>query len=130
MRKLLLLCAVLFVCGWAEARHKVYCRLVEGSSPFGRKVSVSIDFGQKQGWNNSLVDEQGKTLRFNSMIDAMNYMSELGREFEQAYVVTGNRDSTVYSVTHWILSKYVEQQSEIEDGIRTRDGFRNSGGRR
>lgn len=35
-----------------------------------------------------MVDETGKNIVFNSMVDAMNFMGKLGWEFEQAYVVT------------------------------------------
>ena len=36
-------------------------------------------------------EETGELIRFNSMIDALNYMTEKGWEFVQAYVITDGR---------------------------------------
>ena len=79
-----------------------YCELV-GTQKFlnPNKVNVSIDYGQSKGWfeDTRIRNEQGKVETFNSMVDALNYMGDMGWEFVQAYVVTlGN--SNVY---HWLL---------------------------
>ena len=50
------------------------------------------------------VDENGKVKTFNSMVDALNFMSEKGWEFVQAYVTVEEKDST----THWLLKKKAE----------------------
>ena len=61
-----------------------------------------------------MVDENGQALEFNSMVDAMNYMGELGWKFVQAYVVTiGN--SNVY---HWLLQKELSPEEAINAGIK------------
>lgn len=87
---------------------------------FSEKVTVSVDLGQSVSmWKRNdrkIVDENGKDIVFNTMIDAMNYMGERGWKFEQAYVVTeGNQN-----VYHWLLYKDLLPGQEITEGIRTR----------
>lgn len=98
----------------ANEKHTVYCELV-GTLKLNAKVKVAIDYGQNARWgNNTMVDENGKALEFNSMVDAMNYMGELGWKFVQAYVVSvGN--SNVY---HWLLQKELSPEEAINAGIK------------
>jgi prophage tail gpP-like protein len=75
------------------------------------KVTISIDFGQETSFwqqhaQKQLVDAQGREMKFNSMVDAMNYMGSLGWEFEQAYVVTVGQQN----VYHWLMSKLVDEE--------------------
>jgi len=95
-----------------EAQNYVYCQLVGTSNLLGTKVTVEIDFGQKKKLFEStrLKGKDGKPIKFNSMIDALNYMGNQGWEFEQAYAIyTGN--SNVY---HYLLKKPVTK-SELEE---------------
>jgi len=92
---------------------EIYCEIVGTSTLLG-KVIVEIDMGESKGFlslNTSyLVDENGKAIKFNSMVDAMNYMGENGWEFAQAYVVSL---STSY-VYHWLLTQTVEKGEDGE----------------
>ncbi len=68
------------------------------------KVKIDIDYGQEVSfWNQDrrLRDENGKSVKFNSMVDALNYMGTLGWEFVQAYVVTVGQQN----VYHWLLKR-------------------------
>ena len=71
------------------------------------KVTVMIDFGQstKLFGNNkkqfSILDKNNKKVEFNSMIDALNFMTKNGYKFEQAYVVTVGNSNTY----HYLMSK-------------------------
>lgn len=89
---------------------KIYCELLGTQALLSKKVTVSVDFGQRSKLfsNDTLVDENGKAIVFNSMVDAMNYMGSLGWEFEQAYIVTIGSGSSATNVYHWLLSKYVD----------------------
>lgn len=88
---------------------------------FSNKVTVTVDFGQdvsfwKQGRDNKIVDENGKDIVFNSMVDAMNFMGEKGWSFVQAYVVThGNQN-----VYHWLLTKKITEDEEIMEGLKVK----------
>jgi hypothetical protein len=72
-----------------DARY-IYCTIVGTTKMMSNKVTVEIDFGQaKSYWSRDrLKDETGNPIVFNSMVDALNYMSEKGWEFVQAYTVT------------------------------------------
>ena len=76
--------------------------------------------GQNPYEQNSLVDENGKNITFNSMIDALNYMGKLGWDFEQAYVVTES-NTNVY---HWLLSKVINTPNSAKDGITTKHDYK------
>ena len=78
MRKALLFLAIV-VCGTAfaqQAQSKVYCEIVGTSKMFSKKLTIEVDFGQESTLfsRETLVDENGKPIVFNSMVDAMNYM--------------------------------------------------------
>ncbi len=115
MKKIILILALVFS-GFisANAQSKIYCELLGTQQFLSKKVTISIDFGQqtKLFSDNRMVDENGNVIVFNSMIDAMNYMGNLGWEFEQAYVVTVGSGSTSSLVYHWLLSKYVGEDGD------------------
>ena len=71
--------------------------------------------GNKDG----VVDESGRLIKFNSMVDALNYMGERGWVFEQAYTVTAGNEN----VYHWLLSKEVSNYDEVKEGILQRADF-------
>lgn len=114
----------------AKKSFKVYCEIISynGSGLFSNKTTVEIDFGQQARFfsnDRRLVDESGRDIIFNSMLDAMNYMAERGWEFEQAYIVQSVSDGTSSTpFHHWILSKEVHEKSEITEGLMTRSMLR------
>ena len=98
----------------ANAQGKIYCELVGTQRLLSTKVTVEVDFGQQSKFfsDNRLVDEKGQVVVFNSMVDAMNHMGELGWEFEQAYVVSSGSGTSSSNVYHWLLSKYVGEEGD------------------
>ena len=112
MKKLLLLATFVVAAVSADAQvHKMYCSLVGTAKPFSTKVTVQVDFGEDMGRgflkDNRLKGEDGKPIVFNSMIDALNYMGQMGWVFEQAYVVS-NAQQQVYT---YIMSKDAEDET-------------------
>ena len=111
--------------GFNPAAKRVYAQLSCEEQLFSTKVKVSIDFGQSTSWlfsmsESRLVDKNGKEIKFNSMIDALNYLTQFGWRFAQAYVVPrGSRDE-VGGTTYWILYKDVDDYSQISEGFTTR----------
>lgn len=81
-----------------------YCEIVGTSNFFRTSVTIEIDYGQSKDYfeDNRLKDEQtGKVSKFNSMVDALNFMSTKGWIFENAYSVTyGNQN-----VYHYLLRR-------------------------
>ncbi|MBR5926858.1 MAG: hypothetical protein IKZ79_00220 [Spirochaetia bacterium] len=104
--------------------YKVYCEIVSSSRGiFSDKTSIDLDFGQYASWwstDRKLVDDNGNTIIFNSVLDAVNYMARRGWTFEQMYVVQsftkGDSSTPAY---HWILSKEVSGPEQIMEGLRT-----------
>lgn len=121
MKKLLLLSTVFFLLvlvgkaqelnGKPEKKY-VYCELVGTGNLIGTKVTVQVDFGNKTKWNQDtrIKGEDGKPIKFTSMVDAMNYMGKEGWEFVQAYTIT-HGSSSVY---HWLLKRTIESYDELE----------------
>ncbi len=107
----------------AQEKKYVYCELVGSSKMLSTKVTVEVDFGQATKlWSNKrLLDENKKPIKFNSMVDAMNWMGNQGWEFAQAYVVShGNQQ-----VYHWLLKKDVsklsaEEKNDIIEGFKNK----------
>lgn len=115
--------------GFNPAAKRVYAQLSCEGQLFSTKVKVSIDFGQSTSWLTSmsesrLVDRNGKEIKFNSMIDALNYLTQFGWRFAQAYVVpngSGGRDNvSIGGTTYWILYKDVDDYSQITEGFTTK----------
>ena len=115
--KKVILCIILFVCFSGLKSQTVndipikdidvdYVQIVGTSKLLSTKLNIEIDFGQKTKFFSSgnetfLKDVDGKLIDFNSMIDALNFMSKNGFDFVNAYVITiGNQ-----SVYHYILKK-------------------------
>ena len=67
------------------------------------------------------MDENGNSIHFNSVLDAVNYMAARGWIFEQMYVVQtfvkGDSETPAY---HWIMSKDVSEPAQITEGLQTR----------
>ena len=76
----MLVCCSVFAQSGAEGNqgkpYEVYCELVGTTSGiFTNKTTVEVDFGQFASFfsnDRQLVDEQGRTITFNSMLDAAN----------------------------------------------------------
>lgn len=59
-----------------------------------------------------------------SMVDALNYMSQFGWRFEQAYVVTENSSVSKQNAYHYLLNKELGGDTEMDSGIYTRRDFK------
>jgi hypothetical protein len=90
-----------------------YIEIVGNPVAFSTKLEIQIDFGQRNKlFNNKdthVKDANGDIIKFNSMIDALNFMSENGYEFVNAYVVTNtSQGSTTYNIYHYVLKRSKE----------------------
>ncbi|MCQ2166922.1 MAG: hypothetical protein MJY49_05805 [Bacteroidales bacterium] len=114
MKKFLILLTVFILSTFsANAQTKVFCELI-GKLTMSGKVTVRVDFGQKTNFfaDNRLVDENGRAIVFNSMIDAVNHMSAMGWEFEQAYGVALGSQQIGSEVYHYVLSKKIGTEGD------------------
>lgn len=89
-----------------------YVQIIGTSKMLSNKLIIKLDFGQSSkflgsGKETFITDENGKSMEFNSMIDALNYLSKYGFEFVQAYGFMAN-DQNVH---HYLLRKKVSLNS-------------------
>ncbi len=122
-----LLLAMVGAFAQSQDENRVYCELVGSPGLFSSKVKVTIDFGQETSfWKGSkdqqLVDADGNDIKFNSMVDAMNFMGKNGWKFVQAYTIGDGENGYVY---RWLLYKDVKDDSEVLEGFMTKEQFKN-----
>jgi hypothetical protein len=101
---------------------KVYCEIISYyTSIFTNKLTVEIDFGQQSNYFKSdreIVNEKGEAIKFNSIIDALNFMAERGWVLvEEYYDMRFNENSD--RKQHWVLCKTVTDKSQVTEGFRT-----------
>lgn len=115
MKKLLFFAALCCISKLAVAQEKTqelsktiakeeYCMVLASSKLLSTKVNIAVDFGQEWSfWKDkrSLKDDSGKKLEFDSVIDALNYMSSQGWEFVNAYALT----TSGQNVLHYVMKR-------------------------
>jgi hypothetical protein len=102
MKKIALIIITLFTASslFAQAdtsRIEQYCQVIVTPKLLSNKVTVDIDFGEEKSFwrDNRLKTYEGKLKKFNTVIDAMNFMAKDGWKFINAYPVNyGN--TTIY----------------------------------
>jgi hypothetical protein len=74
-----------------------YCQIMATSRLFSNKVTIDIDFGEEKSfWADTRMKTfDGKLKKFNTIIDALNFMGKEGWIFINAYPVH-NGNSEVY----------------------------------
>lgn len=122
--KVLFVLCLLFSVGNVSAQRRYYCEVKGIEKELSAGLKIIFDFGTKASYNIwgdlssqlKFVDDKGEEIKFNSMVDAANYMVERGWKFQQAYssVYSGN------SIIHWIFFKDAENMEEAKEGIMTK----------
>ncbi len=129
MKKLLLLlaftvCTTLNLFGQTveenDSTQEIYCMIVGTGQFMSNKVSIDIDFGQKTSiWSvreTKMVDEDGKKIKFNSMIDACNYLASKGWTLVNAYPASSNLGNCY----HFVFKKRVKIGDTNQSDFKTR----------
>lgn len=97
-----------------EGKHVTYVELLGYESMLSTKVKVMVDMGQNQNKTNyKLRDENDKPIKFNSMVDALNYMTKRGWEYVNSFPVTHSNQN----VYHYLLKKYIAKDEEMQEGL-------------
>ena len=84
--------------------HVKYCEIVGTNvSLLGKRLVINLDYGQKFKWGTTqrIKDVTGRNKKFNSMVDALNFMIANGWEYVNSYTVTTGK-SPVY---HYLLRR-------------------------
>lgn len=111
MKKVLLLLLLIPFFGVAQISDTStvdqYCELIATSRLLSRKVNIDVDYGQERKLfkDYRLKDESGKLKKFNSTVDALNYMGQQGWKLVNAYQLTEGAGATVNSVSHYLFRK-------------------------
>lgn len=81
-----------------------YCEVVATGRLFSSKVTIDIDYGEERSiWkDNRLKDDNGKLKKFNSVIDAINYLGKDGWKLVNAFPVSSGNGPMVY---HYVFKK-------------------------
>jgi hypothetical protein len=108
---------------------RYYCEIKGIEKELTSGLKIVFDFGESQVYSiwgglknkQKLVDENGYEINFNSMVDAANYMSDKGWNFQQAYtsLYSGN------AIHHWIFYKEADTKEEAVEGIMTKETYKN-----
>jgi hypothetical protein len=130
MKKIILILAIIFMAIGAKAqstiqsedgKYPVYCDLKAYNFWGVGKVKVMLDMGAVSnggGSFESLYDEDGKQIKFNTVMAAVNYMAKKGWILDKTYYVT---EGAGRAVLHYVLVKRVKNDNEIREGLITKD---------
>ena len=130
MKKIILILAIIFMAIGAKAqstiqsedgKYPVYCDLKAYNFWGVGKVKVMLDMGAVSnggGSFESLYGEDGKQIKFNTVMAAVNYMAKKGWILDKTYYVT---EGAGRAVLHYVLVKRVKNDNEIREGLITKD---------
>ena len=104
---------------FAQTPYKTYCNLI-GDENFLKRgiIDIRVDYGEGDFKDNKFVDENGKEIKFLTMVAAMNFMSKLGWQLEQVYNRIDQVDGSPIII--WVLSKKITSEEEITKGFQTK----------
>lgn len=106
-----ILCASL--CSFSQSdttRVEQYCEVIATPRLLSSKVTIDIDYGEERSiWrDNRVKEDDGKLKKFNTTMDALNYMGKDGWTLVNAFpTVTGS--TLVY---HYVFKKLIKR-SEV-----------------
>lgn len=103
-----------------DSKYPTYCDLKAYNFWGAGKVKVILDMGEVangKGAFESLYDTDGKQIKFNTVMAAVNYMAKRGWKLDKTYYVT---EGVGKNVLHYVLVKNVKSDSEIREGITTK----------
>lgn len=104
---------------FAQTPYKTYCNLIGDENSLKKGVvSVRINYGQEDLKDNKFVDENGKEIKFRTMVFHLNFMSKLGWQLEQVYNRIDQVDGSPIII--WVLSKEIISEEEITKGFQTK----------
>lgn len=97
-----------------DGKYSVYC-VVVGYNFWGvGKLKVRLDMGYSTKNENSLYGEDGKKIKFNSMMEVLDYMGKRGWRLVNTYYIS---DSPNQHVVNYVMEKRVYKDSEKTEGL-------------
>jgi hypothetical protein len=85
-------------------RTEEYCEVGAFGKMFSHKVTITVDYGIDAGFfsDKRVKDENDNVVKFETLIDALNYMNSQGWEFMTAFPVSTSSGGAVY---HFFLRR-------------------------
>ena len=111
MKKLLLLSFLAISLSATSQTQTAYCDMMATNFWGGRNVYIILDFGSLA--YGTINNEDGTSMKFSGIVDALNYMAGLGWSVRDTYPLTEGKSN----VLHFLLEKKVEDSSEILNGL-------------
>jgi len=108
MKKIIaIVCLLIAFKSNAQDTSKVeqYCEVVATPRLLSNRVTIDIDYGETRSiWkDNRIRDEKGKLIKFNTLVDALNYMGTNGWKLVNAFpAYTATNAPPVY---HYVFRK-------------------------
>jgi len=92
-----------------------YCQVIASPKLLSNKVTIDIDFGEEKSFwmDTRLKTDAGKIKKFNTIIDALNYLGSEGWIFINAFPVRMG-ETEIY---HFAFRKYFSR-SEASNNVR------------
>lgn len=91
-------------------RVEQYCRLVANNRLLSARVNIDVDFGDERKFfkDNRLRDEEtGKLKKFNTVVDALNYMGAQGWQLVNAFPVS---DGTNVALHYYFRRSFLKEE--------------------
>jgi hypothetical protein len=94
-----------------------YCQVIATPRILSNKVTIDIDLGEEKSFwrDNRLKTDEGRVKKFNTVIDALNYMGLAGWTFINAYPVRrGDTEIFHFAFKKQFLRSEIENQIDIK----------------
>ena len=96
--------------------QETYCMIVGTQKFMSSKCTFTIDYGQATRYIDGatkmkLVDENGETIKFNSLMDACNYLASMGWCLVNAYAMIDNKQGSCY---HYVFKKTINKGEVVK----------------
>lgn len=90
-----------------------YCEVVASQRILSNKVTIDIDYGEARGLfqTNKVKDDSGKSKKFNTVIDALNFLGKDGWKLVNAFPISNGTESTIY---HYVFKKVFSKKDALE----------------
>ena len=87
-----------------DTKVEQYCELTATPRLLSNRVTIDVDYGDERSFwkDHRLKDDDGKLKKFNSVIDALNFMGKTGWKLVNAYPVLLSGNTMVY---HYVFKK-------------------------
>ena len=117
-RIILFLCLLLPMMAAAQengGKRPVYCDMMAYNFWGIGKVRIILDMGDRKAGQSfeTIWDDNGKQKKFNTMMEALNYMGERGWRVVDTYFISEMKQS----VLHYLLEKWISDESERKEGL-------------